>query len=105
MISGYKIPDTDLVLPSLDADTAIGFDEAGAFKRIESGELKMGERLALVKGIVHAALLRNYPDLKREEVGKIVDLRNKEVLYLTCLGLTETRIAELTANPPSAAPA
>lgn len=55
------------------------------------------EKFDLVKECVHAALIRNYPDLDIKVVGKGLDLRNfKEVLdaVMARSGLTEVEPGE-----------
>jgi hypothetical protein len=49
--------------------------------------------------IVHAALSRNYPDLKREELEELVDLRSIKKLMMIVMGNSEMPLNRGEAAP------
>lgn len=56
-----------------------------------------------VTKIAHLALRRNYPDLKEEEVGDMISLR--EIQGVAAAVVTGRRVDEIPMGPPLAAPA
>jgi hypothetical protein len=101
MIAGYKIPGTEYVLPSLSADQAIGFDDNGYFRRIESQETHHAVRMILIREMIHAALSRNHPEVTVEQVGELMETSGGGLYLITC-GVPPAKAAEMQANPPPA---
>lgn len=54
--------------------------------------------------IVHAALSRNYPELRREELEELVDLRNIRKLMLLVMGNSEVPLLPGGDEPAAASP-
>lgn len=76
----FEFSDCTLVIPPLSL---------GAAERLQNRltELREGtldpESIGTVVDTVHAALLRNYPDMTREEVADLIDLENMQEV-MTC---------------------
>lgn len=50
------------------------------------GDVPTGPQIDVVLGVVHSALIRNYPDLTREELEELVDLGNLPKALMAVMG-------------------
>jgi hypothetical protein len=50
------------------------------------GDVPTGEQIDVVLDVVHAALVRNYPDLTREELEDLLDLANLAKALVAIMG-------------------
>jgi len=50
------------------------------------GDVPTGEQIDVVLGVVHSALIRNYPDLTLEDLEDLVDLGNLPKCLMAAMG-------------------
>jgi hypothetical protein len=50
------------------------------------GDVPTGPQIDVVLGVVHSALIRNYPDLTRDELEELVDLGNLPKALMAVMG-------------------
>ena len=89
MIDGTKIQlnGTEYVVPALNLNQVQMLrDDVALLNTVDSSDPFSKDRHEAACRIVHAALSRNYPELKLEEMGELMDLRNFSDLYRTVMG-------------------
>ncbi len=87
-----KVGDRDLLVPPL----TLGQIEANADKLASIDQIEASPQKALSSGamgkvldLVVIAVQRNYPDMKREEIGELVDMHNLRQFLPAILGASE----------------
>jgi hypothetical protein len=65
MISGRSITlgGKEYLIPSLTARALIELEREGFYEKVGNSDTKPGARMSLYVRVIHAALVRNYPDL------------------------------------------
>lgn len=63
----------------------------GTFEQIASvkdGAIPTDEQIGAMIDIVHAALTRNYPELTKEQVENMIDLKNMQTIVTAIMGVS-----------------
>jgi hypothetical protein len=67
------------------------------------GDVPTGEQIDVVLDVVHAALVRNYPDLTRDELEELLDLANLASALVAIMGASGLEKTSGEASGPPVA--
>jgi hypothetical protein len=92
---------TDYVVPSLTLDQVEELEASGAMEKVPANGMTYmaikESRVALLD-VAHAALSRNYPEMKREDLRKLIDLDAVEPLVDAVMSATGLKRRLATAG-------